>query len=94
MIQVKNHINITFKVHQLVFTKHFNIVTFKLHMSNLNFKSNQSHKGYRKSKQSDTQQEAMNSSKLELLLVARLKQVLTYKQTRKPATGSKNNIAS
>ena len=38
MIQVKNYINITFKLQQLVFTKHFSVVSFKLQLSNLNLK--------------------------------------------------------
>ena len=38
MIQVKNHINITFKLQQLVITKYFSIVYFNLQLPNLNFK--------------------------------------------------------
>ena len=36
MIQVKNYINITFKLQQLVFTKHFSAVAWKLQLPNLN----------------------------------------------------------
>ena len=35
---MKNYINITFKLQQLVLTKHFSAVTFKLQQPNLNFK--------------------------------------------------------
>ena len=38
MIQVKNYINITFKLQQLVFTKYFSTVSFKLQLSNINLK--------------------------------------------------------
>ena len=38
MIQVKNYINIVFKVEQLVFTKHFSAVPWKLQLPNINLK--------------------------------------------------------
>ena len=38
IIQIKNHINITSTLQQLMFTKHFSIVTFKLQLLKLNTK--------------------------------------------------------
>ena len=46
MIQVKNLINITFKIQQLVFIKHFNTVIFKLQLSNFNFKRTMCHQNF------------------------------------------------